>query len=118
MDRIDSYRHIMREVIREFQEATPEDDAIETLAILDDTSSNYLLTEVGWQPPRRVYSVIIHLRLKDNRIWIEQDWTEEGVARRLLRAGIDAADIELGFQSPDVRPYSELATLMVQPAHT
>ena len=110
MDRLEDYRRIIRRILAEHLEYGPTETEVETVGVSDETGGHYLLIEIGWQPPRRVYSVVFHLRLKDDKIWIEQDWTKPGLARELLNAGVPAEAIELGFQPPELRPYSELAT--------
>ncbi|MEC4853839.1 MAG: element excision factor XisI family protein [Jaaginema sp. PMC 1079.18] len=42
-------------------------------------------------------------------MWIEEDWTEEGVATDLLQKGIGRGDIVLAFHPPHVRQYTEFA---------
>jgi hypothetical protein len=106
-----AYRYVIRQILTHHIQATPLEDNIETLAVCDETAGHYMLIEIGWQPPRRIYNVIFHLRIRDDKIWIEQDWTEQGVARELLEAGVPPDRIELGFQPPEIRPYPELALL-------
>jgi hypothetical protein len=45
----------------------------------------------------------------DGKIWIQRDGTEHGIANELLAAGIPRQRIVLGFQSRNVRPYTEFA---------
>jgi hypothetical protein len=52
----------------------------------------------------------VYLRIHQNKIWIEEDWTKQGIANGLLEAGIPAEDIVLGFQHPNKRPLTEFAT--------
>ena len=42
-------------------------------------------------------------RLKDGKIYVEEDWTKEGIANELMRAGVPASDIVLSFNPPDLR---------------
>ncbi len=42
-------------------------------------------------------------------IWIEQDWTENGIATELLKAGVSNEEIVLGFRHPKKRPMTEFA---------
>lgn len=107
MDRMNHQRQIIERILAEYLEYIPKEENLETLAIQDHDGGHYLLLEMGWTRPRRIYSVIFHIRIKDDKIWIEQDWTEEGVARDLLRAGVPPQDIILGFQPPDMRPYAQ-----------
>ncbi len=110
----DTYRNVIRQVLTRYVKEAPPEPGIETLAICDETGGNYMLVELGWQPPKRIYNVIVHLRMREDKIWVEQDWTERGVARDLLEAGVPPVDMELGFQPPEMRPYTDLA-LMAQP---
>lgn len=47
--------------------------------------------------------------LIDNKIWIQFDDTEEGVATDLMEAGIPKEDIILGFRHPKLRQYTGFA---------
>ena len=51
----------------------------------------------------------LHARLHNGKIWIEADLTYEGLANQLVEAGVPKGDIVLGFNSPDMRSYSEFA---------
>ena len=114
MDTQDTYRDVIRQVLTRHVKEAPPEPGIETLAICDERGGHYMLVELGWQPPKRIYNVVFHLRFRDGKIWVEQDWTERGVVRDLLEAGVPPEQIELGFQPPEMRPYTELA-LMSQP---
>ncbi|GAB4417526.1 MAG: hypothetical protein Fur0044_13210 [Anaerolineae bacterium] len=107
MDRLRDYRSIIQRILAEHLENAPQEEDVETVSINDEAGEHYLLLEIGWQPPRRIYNVVFHLRLKEGKIWVEQDWTEYGIARELMEAGIPAEAIELGFQPPEMRPYIE-----------
>ena len=48
-------------------------------------------------------------RLKDGKIWLEEDWTEQGIATELLKAGVPKEAIVLAFQPPEMRQLSEFA---------
>ncbi|MBV7334508.1 XisI protein [Chloroflexi bacterium TSY] len=43
------------------------------------------------------------------KIWIEIDWTEEGIATELVAAGVPKEDIVLAFHHPSMRQYTEFA---------
>jgi hypothetical protein len=103
MDRTIEYRQIIERILHEHLEETPQRENVETVAIVDETREHFLLIDMGWQLPRRIYSVVFHVWLKDGKFHVEQDWTEYGVARQLLDAGIPPKDIALDFQPPNVR---------------
>ena len=64
---------------------------------------------MGWDKDERIKTVMIHIRLKDDKIWIEEDWTEDGVATDLLEKGVARKEIVLAFHPPNVRQYTEFA---------
>ena len=47
--------------------------------------------------------------MKDNKIWIQRDGTEDGIANDLVSAGIPKDQIVLGFHPLEIRPYTEYA---------
>jgi hypothetical protein len=49
------------------------------------------------------------LRIHNERVWIEHDGTEEGVANLLVKAGLPHDDIVLAFHSPRKRPLTDFA---------
>jgi hypothetical protein len=58
---------------------------------------------------RRNFGVTVYLKIEQDKIWIEEDWTKQGIANELLDAGVPAKDIVLGFEHPSKRPLSEFA---------
>jgi len=44
---------------------------------------------------------------KHGKVWIEEDWTEEGISKDLVAAGIPPEDIVLAFHSPEPRLLTE-----------
>ena len=51
----------------------------------------------------------IHIDIKDNKIWIQSDGTEVGVANELVEAGVPRQNIVLGFKSPFKRQFTRYA---------
>ncbi|MFM6323983.1 MAG: element excision factor XisI family protein, partial [Microcystis panniformis] len=47
--------------------------------------------------------------IKNERVYIEQDWTEIGITSQLLEAGIPKEDIVLAFHDPASRELTEFA---------
>jgi hypothetical protein len=45
----------------------------------------------------------------DNKIWIQQDGTEVGIANELVELGVPKQDIILGFDPPNMRKLSGFA---------
>lgn len=110
MDRLDDYRNVIRGILQEYDQLNKKaDSTVESALIFDETRGHYLLVLMGWNGDERVKNSMIHMRIKGDKIWIEEDWTEEGVATDLLRQGIDREEIVLAFHPPQVRQYTEFS---------
>jgi XisI protein len=112
MDKLTTYRALVKQVLTDYanlvnRQPTP---GVETLCVFDDEHGQYLLLTVGWSQEHRVRNTTLYVRLREGKFWIEEDWTEEGIATDLLRAGVPKADIVLAFQPPEVRPLTEFAS--------
>lgn len=77
--------------------------------IIDKEKKHYLLVEIGWQNDRRIYGSLIHINIINNKIWIQQDGTEEGIANELVKEGISPQQIVLAFKTPERRKITDFA---------
>ena len=59
---------------------------VEGQIIFDSEHDHYLLIDVGWEQKKHVYGAIIHIDIKDEKIWIQKNNTEINLADRLLEA--------------------------------
>ena len=109
MEKLINYRKIIKSLLREFGAIKPVLKGIELQLIEDDEKGHYILLNLGWDNLEPVYSTIIHIDIKDEKIWIQQDWTDAAIADRLVEKGIPKTDIVLGFLAPYKRPYTEFA---------
>lgn len=110
MDKLKHYREIVKEVLTEYHQINEKSaSTTESVLAFDEVHNQYLLLLMGWHKDERIKSVMIHIRLKDNKIWIEEDWTEDGVATDLLQKGVSREEIVLAFHPPHVRKYTEFA---------
>lgn len=111
MDRLAHYRTILKEILT--TQATEMEQqpvlGVDTELIIDEAHDNYMLSPVGWSPQGRVRGATLYVRIRNGKFWIEEDWTEEGIATHLLAAGVPKEDIVLAFHAPEVRPYTEFA---------
>jgi XisI protein len=49
--------------------------------------------------------------LKDGKIWIEEDWSEDGFASELLRREISHGEIVLAFQPIQIRAQTDFSAV-------
>jgi len=109
MDQLVNYRTLIKQVLLRNAEYAPSLGEIESIPVFDERSDQYFLVDFGWNRTGRVHSVILHLQIKNNKVWIERDGTEEGIAYDLLEAGIPKEDIVLAFYRPERRAITEFA---------
>ncbi len=109
MDSRIEYQQIIKKILLEYAELKPAYGEIESKAIFDDERGSYAVLQVGWDGKEYVHGDIIHVDLIGDKIWIQYDGTEEGIANELATAGILKEQIVLGFRPPKLRPYTGFA---------
>ncbi|MEH2378129.1 MAG: element excision factor XisI family protein [Nostoc sp.] len=56
-----------------------------------------------------MHGCLVHIDIINDKIWIQRDGTEYGMANELVNAGIPKNKIILAFQPADIRQYTEFA---------
>lgn len=111
MDTLKKYRQIIENILTEYVRIPYSHRELESKLIVDKTDNNYLVMTLGWEGEKRVHGCIIHLEMIDEKIWIQRDGTEYGIANELVDAGIPKSQIVLAFHPQDVRQYTEFAIM-------
>ena len=111
MDRLELYRQALPHAITQSRYYRYGSSAreIDTVFYHDDKEDGYPLMTVGWNGKTRVCQIVFFARIKDGKIWIEEDWTEDGLTEELVAAGVLREDIVLAFHPPHLRQYTEYA---------
>lgn len=85
----------------------PPNPDIETFLIVDEAKAHYIWMNLGWQNGERITGITVYVRIRDGKFWIEEDWTENGIASDLMLAGVPREDIVLAFHEPKIRQYTD-----------
>jgi XisI protein len=110
MDKLGHYRRLVKDILQQHaQSSGASSPGLETELVFDEQHDHYMLFRLGWWPKGRVHGTTVHMRLRNGKFWIEEDWTEEGVATELLEAGVPQTDIVLAFHEPEMRQHTEFA---------
>lgn len=109
MDRLEHYRTLIEKVLTARVNDLTDFPDLRDKTIFDRRTDSYLLLRQGWDKSRHVHAIIVHLEIFNGKIWVQEDWTEHGIAADLEDAGVQKSDIVLGFQPPQVRPFTEYA---------
>jgi hypothetical protein len=109
MDRLEHYREVVSRLVEEYARYKPSHGKIETEAVVDRAHDHYEVMHVGWDGVRRVHGCVVHIDIKDGKVWVQYDGTSRPVAEELVAAGIPREDIVLGFHPPGVRGHTAFA---------
>ncbi|MCC3569803.1 MAG: XisI protein [Oscillatoriales cyanobacterium] len=85
------------------------DTETEVQLLFDTERDHYHVVHLGWDEQQRVYGCVIHVDIKDSKIWIQRDRTETGIANELAAAGVPKENIVLAFKLPYLRQFTEFA---------
>ena len=110
MDTLTEYRELVQKILREYAEIPYAHGDIQSQTVFDMDEDHYLLMILGREGVRRVHGCIVHIDIINDKIWIQRDGTEDGIATELLSAGVPKDRIVLGFRSPEMRKHTEFAT--------
>ncbi len=103
MDALELYRQHIERVMREYAQVPYSHGDIQIETVFDRESDRYLLMLVGRDGIHRVHGCLVHVDIVDNKIAIQRDGTEYGIARELIDAGVPRDEIILAFRSPELR---------------
>ncbi|MBD2251041.1 XisI protein [Nostoc parmelioides] len=107
MERI-KYSQIIQDVLSNHS-ANDLDKNTEIQLLFDTERHHYQVLNIGWKEQKRTYGVIIHVDIKNEKIWIQRDGTEIGIANELVAVGVPKEDIVLGFHAPYKRQFTDFA---------
>ena len=82
---------------------------LQIVPVFDTTHDRYVLQEVDTKSGGHESRTLAHLEIKNGKIWIMTDNTEEGIGGELVSAGIPKSQIVLAFYPPDIREMGEFA---------
>lgn len=116
MEKLDRYRSLIKLHFTELAELVSRQrpssmTGVECECVFDEQRDQYLLLKTGWSGNRRVRATTLHVRIRNQRICIEEDMTEDGIAATLLREGVSQSEIVLAFQPLHLRERTEIATV-------
>lgn len=107
MDKLTQYREYVQSLMTRYATSDQMKDDIEVQLVMDTVRDHYQWMNVGWEGLKRIYNCYIHIDIKDGKIWLQQNWTEEDPAAELVEMGVPREDIVLGLHPPYKRPYTD-----------
>lgn len=109
MDNVEQYREIIQSILQQYADIPCSYGQITTELIVSQDFNHFLLIDEGWRDGLRVHGCLVHIQIRDGKIWIQRDGIEEGVTDELVASGIPKDKIVLAFHPPEVRQYTGYA---------
>ncbi|MFZ4556063.1 MAG: XisI protein [Pseudanabaena sp.] len=109
LEKIATYRTIIKEVLGQYARYKPSHGEIEMQFLSDTEHDHYQVLGVGWDQKIRVYGCSMHLDIKNGKIWIQTNNTELDIGQVLVEKGVPREDIVIGFQPVYIRKVSGYA---------
>lgn len=109
MDKLEEYRRIIYRTLSDYASIPYSYGQINSQVIESIDHNNFLLVKEGWNEEMHIHHCLVHVQIKDNKIWIHFDGTEDSITETLVAAGIPKDEIVLAFHPPHVRKYTEYA---------
>ena len=110
MDKLNHYRSLLKDLFTQYAAPTiNKDDETEEQLIFDEVHDHYQVVALGWQGKSRIYFTLLHLDIKKGKIWLQENATEYNIFDDLMKQGVPASDLVLGFISPTSRKFSDFA---------
>jgi hypothetical protein len=106
MDKLEQYRAHVQKLMSRYAQEDKVKDGVEVQLVMDTVRDHYQWINVGWHELNYIYDCFIHIDIKDGKIWIQRNWTEEDPAAELVEMGVPREDIVLGLHAPYKRPYT------------
>ncbi|GAB4535406.1 MAG: hypothetical protein Tsb0014_22370 [Pleurocapsa sp.] len=82
---------------------------IEAQTVFDPKSHRYSLFHVGWINDRRIFGCVLYIEVKQNKVWIHWDGTEEGFITYLEEHNVPRSQIVQGWLPPEMRQHTAYA---------
>ena len=109
MDRIETFRQAIHTILTEHSQSLPINGDIEAEIVWDTQNDRYLLIYLGWTPRGRSYNCAIHFDIKNGKIWIQRNQTEQILAEALMELGIAKEEIAIGLKPESLRQHTGFA---------
>lgn len=112
MEKSARYKELVKKILSDYVRLFSNPDSeTEEILVADDIKGHYLWLGLGWRNGKRQNHQIVNIRIRNDKIWIESDLTEQGIATDLLNADVPKEDIVLAFHEPSMRKFTEFAAV-------
>jgi hypothetical protein len=109
MDKLTQYRQYIQGILEQHSQIDTQIAGMETYTVFDTAHDHYQVVSVGWEGSQRLYGCLIHVDIKNEKIWIQYDGTEYSIAQELIDLGVPSQSIVVAYHAPYARKFTEFA---------
>jgi hypothetical protein len=111
MERVEYLKNKVVEVLNEYADYLrganlPE---VNYEVLVSEKHNKIQLLAMGWDKSTRIFNIIFHVDIINNKVWIQEDNTLDGLAALLLEKGLSKQEIVLAYYPDHHRQYTEFA---------
>ena len=107
MDKLKKYKNSVLNIINKYGNYKHSVGDVETQIICDEKNNHYQVLNLGWHENKRIYGCSLHIDIKNNKVWIQHNGTENSIAKELMEEGVAKEDIVLGLHTPYMRQFTD-----------
>ena len=104
-----NHPEIVQKILAQHAQTKPSYGEIEVQTIFDLINHRYQIVHIGWLRKRYVHHCLMHLDVRDGKVWLLHNTTEHELTDELMEAGVPKTDIVLGFCPEELRSCTEFA---------
>lgn len=109
MEKLEKYSQLIQSLLLEYSKIRPSYGEIEVQTVFDTERHHYQVVHVGWNQDEAIHFCPVHFDIKNEKIWLQWNATEWDFGEELVKLGVPAQDIVIGFHSPSLRKYTPYA---------
>jgi hypothetical protein len=106
---LNDFQSAIKSVFCRWEEMSSFSNEFRIVGVMDTTQNRYQLQHLESKLPTPISRTLAYLEIRAEKIWIEVDNTEKGIATELVAQGIAKSQIVLAFYPPTVREAGEFA---------
>jgi XisI protein len=73
MDSLNHHRQVIQQRLIDYVQILIANGEIESKTVFDTQHDHSQVMNVGWDGYRRVHSCVLHLDIKDGKVWVQQN---------------------------------------------
>ena len=91
MEKLTRYRTAIESIFNYLEKVSYAIPGIKRIVLKD--KDHYLIIRTGWSNDQNLYSILVHIAIVDEKIWIYMNNTEHNFEEELIEQGVNKEDI-------------------------